>query len=113
MGVSMTTSSAWAAVEPPTTANAMTSRVIPFVLGFALASLIAWIGSLPAVELEATPRVEIMAPTGETVAIEPTAVDMRGADPRPAAAPVGDHDTRPEQRQSYQRSQQRDPSPGS
>lgn len=113
MGVSMTTSSAWAAVEPPTTANAMTSRVIPFVLGFALASLIAWIGSLPAVELEATPRVEIMAPTGETVAIEPTAVDMRGADPRPAAAPVGDHDARPEQRQSYQRSQQRDPSPGS
>lgn len=112
-GVSMTTSSAWAAVEPPTTANAMTSRVIPFVLGFALASLIAWIGSLPAVELEATPRVEIMAPTGETVAIEPTAVDMRGADPRPAAAPVGDHDARPEQRQSYQRSQQRDPSPGS
>ena len=91
----------------------MTSRVIPFVLGFALASLIAWIGSLPAVELEATPRVETMAPTGETVAIEPTAVDMRAADPRPAAAPAGDHDVRPEQRQSYQRSQQRDPSPGS
>jgi hypothetical protein len=112
MGVSMTTSSAWAAVEPETTANAMTSRVIPFVLGFALASLIAWIGSLPAVELQATPRVETMAPTGETVAIEPTAVHMRAADPRPAAAPASEEPVRPEQRQS-QRTQQRDPSSGS
>lgn len=111
-GVSMTTSSAWAAVEPPTPANAMTSRVIPFVLGFALASLIAWIGSLPAVELQATPRVETMAPTGEPVAIEPTTVEMRGADPRPAAAAASEDAVRPEQRQG-QRRQQRDPSSGS
>jgi hypothetical protein len=108
----MTTSSAWGAVEPPTTANAMTSRVIPFVLGFALASLIAWIGSLPAVELQATPRVETMSPTGETVAIEPTAVDMRAADPPPAVAPASEDAVRPEQRQGQLR-QQRDPSSGS
>jgi hypothetical protein len=95
-GVSMTTSSAWAAVEPETTANAVTSRVIPFVLGFALASLIAWIGSLPAVEPEATPRVETVAPTGETAVIESTALHMRAADPGPAAAQASEDAVRPE-----------------
>ena len=91
----------------------MTSRVIPFVLGFALASLIAWIGSLPAVELEATPRVETVAPTGETAAIESTAVDMRAAHPRPAAAPASEGAVSPDQSSASQRRQPPDPAPGS
>ena len=46
----------------------MTSRVVPFVVGFALASVIAWLGSQPSGDaVSATPETESVAPAVGTV----------------------------------------------
>jgi hypothetical protein len=54
-------------MEPPIQAIDTTSRVISFVLGFALASLIAWLGSIPGDEVAATGRSEPVAAVGTPV----------------------------------------------
>ena len=59
--------------QPPIHAIDTTSRVISFVLGFALASLIAWLGSIPGDEVAATRNSEPVAAAGTplvTAAIE-------------------------------------------
>jgi hypothetical protein len=57
-------------MEPPIQAIDTTSRVISFVLGFALASLIAWLGSIPGDEVAATGRSEPVAAVGTPVDTE-------------------------------------------
>ena len=55
------TSSPWPARTVPTHESDSTSRVISFVLGFALASLIAWLGSIRADRPAATPGADAVA----------------------------------------------------
>lgn len=53
--------------HPPTHAIDTTSRVISFVLGFALASLIAWLGSISGDEVAATGNSDRVASVGTPV----------------------------------------------
>jgi len=53
--------------QPPTHAIDTTSRVISFVLGFALASLIAWLGSIPGDNVAATGNSQPVAAVGTPV----------------------------------------------
>jgi hypothetical protein len=57
---------------PPTHAIDTTSRVISFVLGFALASLIAWVGSISSDGVAATGNSEPVAAVGTPVAATAT-----------------------------------------
>ena len=59
---------AWPTAPPPTHALDTTSRVISFVLGFALASLIAWLGSISGDEVAATGNSDPVASVGTPVA---------------------------------------------
>lgn len=98
-------SASLAMTTPPTHAIDTTSRVISFVLGFALASLIAWVGSISGDDVAATGNSEPVAAVGTPVvgaAIEQksvtkpedrTPVQLRSktttvAAPAPAAAPA-------------------------
>jgi len=57
----------WPVVQPPTHAIDTTSRVVSFVLGFALASLIAWLGSISGDEVAATGNSAPVASVGTPV----------------------------------------------
>src|SRR5688572_1820246 len=57
----------WTTTPLPTHAIDTTSRVISFVLGFALASLIAWLGSISGDEVAATGNGELVATVGTPV----------------------------------------------
>ena len=60
-GEQAATSSPWPARTVATPESDSTSRVISFVLGFALASLIAWLGSIRAERPAATPGTDAVA----------------------------------------------------
>ena len=60
-GEQAATSSPWPARTVATPESDSTSRVISFVLGFALASLIAWLGSIRADRPAATPGTDAVA----------------------------------------------------
>src|SRR5688572_884583 len=95
-------------MEPPIHAIDTTSRVISFVLGFALASLIAWLGSIPGDEVAATGSSEPVAAVGTpvvTAAIQEKKSATRSEPQAPATpvaaasfegtAPAGSSTTRP------------------
>ena len=81
---------AWPTPHPPTHAIDTTSRVISFVLGFALASLIAWLGTISGDEVAATGNSEPVASVGTPV-VAVTTQEKRPAiptEPKVAAAPA-------------------------
>jgi hypothetical protein len=94
------TSAPWTAAPPPTHPIDTTSRVISFVLGFALASLIAWLGSIGGDEIAGTPIEEPVAaavtPVDSATIEEKTSAiteekDAKAADvtaPPPAPVPL-------------------------
>ena len=57
----------WPVVQAPTHAIDTTSRVVSFVLGFALASVIAWLGSISGDEVAATGNSTPVASVGTPV----------------------------------------------
>jgi hypothetical protein len=63
----ITAPTSWPVVQPPTHAIDTTSRVVSFVLGFALASLIAWLGSISGDEVAATGNSAPVASVGTPV----------------------------------------------
>jgi hypothetical protein len=77
--------------QPPTHAIDTTSRVISFVLGFALASLIAWLGSISGDDLAATGNRDRVASVGTpvvTAAIEEKRAATTTEPQTPVAPPV-------------------------
>jgi len=86
-------SASWPMTQPPIHAIDTTSRVISFVLGFALASLIAWLGSIPGDEVAATGNSAPVASVGTPVVTAAkegkkpaTAEEPRAPATRPVAA---------------------------
>jgi hypothetical protein len=73
-GEPVLTPSAWPVKRPGTGPNDSTSRVISFVLGFALASLIAWLGNIRADRPAATPGTDAVATAGTPVVTGTTEV---------------------------------------
>ena len=67
-GESVPVSASFPMTTPPTHAIDTTSRVISFVLGFALASLIAWVGSISSDGVAATGNSEPVVAAGTPVA---------------------------------------------
>ena len=86
----------WPMSQPPTHAIDTTSRVISFVLGFALASLIAWLGSISSDDLAATGNRDRVASVGTpvvTAAIEEKRAATTTEPQKPVAPPVADSST--------------------
>jgi eukaryotic-like serine/threonine-protein kinase len=76
------TSALWSMTPRPAHAIDTTSRVISFVLGFALASLIAWLGSISSNDIAATQVNAPVAPA--SIRVVPTATEEKRATTLPA-----------------------------
>jgi PEGA domain-containing protein len=90
-------SATWPGTSLPIYASDTTSRVISFVLGFALASLVAWLGSIGNEEAAVRPIEErvaaavtpvVTAATYEKISATPENTRSTPADPAPAAPAV-------------------------
>lgn len=86
----------WPVSRPPSHAIDTTSRVISFVLGFALASFIAWLGSIDGDEIATAPPTVAVASTVKPVVVAdtpiakapPTASAKATVAPAPPAKPA-------------------------
>jgi|SRR5688572_4049335 len=88
----------WTTTPLPTHAIDTTSRVISFVLGFALASLIAWLGSISGDEVAATGNGELVASVGTpvvTAAIQEKKPVTKAEPQAPVSRPVAASGTAP------------------
>jgi PEGA domain-containing protein len=77
----------WPVIPPPTHAIDTTSRVISFVLGFALASLIAWLGSISSDDVATTRNSAPVTAVGTPV-VAATIEEKKPATNRAPEAPA-------------------------
>ena len=73
--------SPWPVVPAPTHAIDTTSRVVSFVLGFALASLIAWLGSISGNDVAATSEPALVA--AAVTPVVPATIEEKTIAPTP------------------------------